>query len=71
MDKLTLINLDIATDYYFEIHATGCGDIAKKAGYSVSMDSLEDVQNYIDADELGYTIADHCKTFDCAKKVGA
>jgi|TARA_R110000796_G_scaffold44423_3_gene108399 hypothetical protein len=71
MNKLTIINLDNSTDYYFEIHATGCGDITKKAGYTVEMDSFQDVLGYIDGDDLGFTIEDHCKTFDCAKKVGA
>tara|TARA_R110000782_G_scaffold252263_1_gene340027 strand:- start:106 stop:321 length:216 start_codon:yes stop_codon:yes gene_type:complete len=71
MSKLTLINLDTVTDHYFEIHATGCGDITKKNGYPVFLDSLDEVLEYIDADGLGFTIEDHCKTFHCAKRVGA
>ena len=69
MNTLTLVNLDEATDHYFEIHATGCGDITKKSGYSVLMDSFQDVLDYIDGDGLGFTIEDHCKTFSCAKKI--
>lgn len=72
MNKLTVIDLDLKADYDYEIHATGCADIAKKKGLKFEMADLEEVASFIDADDLGYTIADHCKVFGCVnERVGA
>lgn len=68
MSKLTIINLDNPTDEAFELHATGCSDIAKKKGYTVEVANRQEVIDYIDGDDLGYTIEDHVKVYPCAQE---
>lgn len=72
MNQLTVIDLDLKTDYDFEIHATGCGDIAKKKGIKGEVADLAEALDWIDGDGLGYTIEDHCHIFSCVNaRVGA
>jgi len=69
---LTVIDLDLKTEHDFEIHATGCADIAKKKGFTSEVNDLAEALSWIDGDGLGYTIEDHCKVFPCVnERVGA
>lgn len=68
MNKLTVIDLDIKTTHDFEIHATGCADIAKKKGITGEVATLAEALTWIDGDGLGYTIEDHCKVFACVNQ---
>jgi hypothetical protein len=72
MDKLTIIDLDVKFEEDFEIHATGCADIAKKRGIKGEVADLAEALSWIDNNGLGYTIEDHCKVFPCVReRVGA
>jgi hypothetical protein len=63
--KLTLVNLDTSTDWYFELHKSGCRDLSKNKGTQILVSSIQDAKDYIEADDIGWSLNDHCKVFGC------